>query len=309
MTFIPKVIIYGEEPGILPLLREFLFKNGLRDTVVTKDPLEIGRILAEDFWPLVMIDHSEGHAEGFTSFETVYRIHGYELLPFVFLAPAEKRNYATHAKAVGAKGVIRKPFQPDDALRMLRELLPPKNDPATNAALQLSRLLLKGDYERAGAGLVKLQKIPGWAMPCEISLARCEVATGQVARAEDRLKRLLAANEKDVRILCEYGDFLRKHARHFEAIDIYRRIRSVHPELTIKVFDLVMLLLELDEIEDAAFICDELQRDANFRDLGAEGLARIMYFLGLDSWIARYLRAYPAVLKQHSTFLNNLQKV
>ena len=125
-----------------------------------------------------------------------------------------------------------------------------------------------------------------------------------MAQAQQRLGRLASKDDKDVRVLCELADFHRKNSQLANAIFSYKKVHALHPQLRIKIWDQILLHVELDQLDEAAMLLDDLQGDATFRDLSTEGLARLMHFMGLTQSVANVLKPQPELLKSYFNWLN-----
>lgn len=311
MDVTPKVIIFGveQEHGYIPRLKQFLFKYGLRNSIVATEPADISKYMFENFWPIIFIDHTDGLNDGFAVFEGLYKTIGYQLLSFVFLAPTEKKIYETYFESVGAAGIIRKPLQVVETERLLQRLIPDPKDQVANLALQISRIMLKGDFERAIPALTRLSSVEKYNRGAEIALVRCEISLGYFSKADDRLRRLLKENPRDIRILCELSDFLKKKSQYQSSQRCYQLIREIHPQMTIKIWDQIMMHFELDQLDEAAVLLESLQNDLTFKELSTEGLARMMFFIGASENIPQLIKPFPSLLRQYGSFIGNGGKI
>lgn len=303
MSFVPKALLFAEDSAFLTFLRSFLFKFGFRDSEVTADPRVIAKYLMSNVWPIIFVDHSDGYSDAFAVFEGIYKTPGYELLPFVFVAPEDKKYFDTYFRNLGACGVIKKPLQPVEATKLMKSILPPKDDKVTFLALQTSKMMLQGQYDKCLPILAKLTAFPQFAAGANVAITRCEIATGQFSKAEERIQKLLTANPKDVRALAEYCEIFRHKLQFSEAIKCYKLIREIHPEMTLKVWEQILLHLELDEIDDAVGLLWELNRGVTYKELAAEAIARVMLFMGLQDHVPAFLRPYPNLLKRYNLFV------
>lgn len=309
MNFTPKAVIFAEEQGFTDILKTFLFKCGLRETVIAREAKDLAGYLHDNFWPIVFIDHSDGHCDGFATFEGIYKTLGFELLPYVFVAPPDKRVYQLFGLSAGARGIVKKPLQPNEASLLIKQLMPPPQDSLTSLALQVSKVLLKGELAKAMPALTKLQTVPQFKRGAEIALVRCEIALGHHLKAEERLQSLLKVNEKDLRVLSEVCDFFKRNGKYSDALKYYNVIHSLHPRMTLKVWDQILLHLELDQLDEAVTLLDELQLDATFREPATDALLRILLFMGIGQFGTQVARQFPGLAKQYNLFVNNMAKV
>ena len=308
--FTVRALIYGnhDEAVYFRPLKDFLFKMGLRETQVVSDPREISRLIFDNVWPIVLINHADGYTDGFSVFEGIYRSCGYELVPFLFLAPADKALYMQFSTSAGARGVVKKPIQPGEAERLIRSVLPKTNDQAVMYAIQTSKLLLKGDDAKSLAPLNKLSQVPFFRKQAEVALSRCEIRLGQMLQAKSRLIKLVEAGGKDVRLLCELADFYKRNSQFSNAIEIYNRIHAMHPQMNIKIWDHILMHIELDQLDEATYLLDELQLDPTFKELSTNCLARIMAILGMQNAVGNVLKPHQELLKAFNSYLASQAK-
>ena len=303
VNFTTKAILYSEEQGFTDILKTFLFKCGLRETIIVQDPAEIGHMLHDNYWPIVFVDHTDGHQDGFSVFDGIYKTVGYELLPYVFMCSAEKKVYQLFGLSAGARGILKRPLQPNEAGALIKQLIPPAGDAVTNLALQISKIMNKGDFQKAIPALTKLQQIPQFKRGAEIALIRCDIYTGQHLKAEERLKKLHLENDKDIRVLSEMCDFYKRNCKYAEAIKYYNMIRHVHPRMTLKIWDQFMLHMELDHLDEAASILEEMHTDLTFGEMATDAVLRILIMMGIPQYSVLVTRSHPALTKHFSHFL------
>ncbi|NBO39412.1 response regulator [bacterium] len=304
MSLQPRAVIFAEErsTGFVQILREFLFKMGFRQTVCTTNPTDISNLIHTSHWPIVFVDHTNGVNDGMQMFEGIYKIIGHQLIPYVFTAPSENQIFDSFYQSIGAVGFIKKPLQTSNAEKIIRAVLPQPNDPAIRLAHQVSKAMLQGHYGTIEQQLNRLRDVPQFKRHAEIALLRIEMTQGHMSKANDRFRHLLRDRPRDLRVLSEYAEFLKKNALYFNTMKCYQRIKSLHPELTFKFWDQVTLHIELEQMDEAARMLDSMQHDATYRDLAAEALARMMYFMGLQHNISNFVKLYPSATRNYNMF-------
>lgn len=304
MSLQPRAIIFADEraSGFVQMLREFLYKVGFRQTIVTTNPLDVSNLIHTSHWPIVFIDHTDGANDGMQMFEGIYKILGHQLLPYVFTAPSDNQVFDSFYQSIGAAGLIKKPIQTSNAEKIVRALLPQPNDPAIRLAHQVSKAMLQGQYGTIDLQLNRLRDIPQFKRPAEIALLRLEIAQGLMSKANERFRHLLKDRPRDLRVLSEYAEFLKKNAHYFNTLKCYQRIRSMHPELSFKFWDQVTLHIELEQLDEAARLLDSMQHDATHKDIAAEALARMMYFMGLQNDIPNFVKPHPNATRNYNLF-------
>ncbi|MEN9808909.1 MAG: hypothetical protein RL189_2784 [Pseudomonadota bacterium] len=304
MSLQPRAVIFAEErvTGFVQILREFLFKLGFRQTICTTNPLEISNLIHTSHWPIIFIDHTDGVNDGMQHFEGIYKVLGHQLLPIVFTAPSDNQLFDSFYQSLGAVGLIKKPLQTSNAEKIVRAVIPQPNDPAVRLAHQVSKAMLQGHYGTVEQQLARLREIPQFRRHAEIALLRVEMAMGNMSKANERFRLLLRDRPRDLRVLSEYAEFLKKNALYFNTLKCYQRIQSLHPELSFKFWDQVTLHIELEQIDEAARLLDSMQHDDTYRDLAAEALARMMYFMGLQHNIPNFVKLYPNATRNYNLF-------
>lgn len=300
----PRAIIFADDrvPSFIQILREFLFKLGYRQTICTTNPVEVSNLIHTSHWPLVIIDHTTGVNDGMQVFEGIYKILGHQLIPYVFSAPADSHLFQNCYKSIGAAGLIKKPLQISDAERVLKSVIPKTTDPAVRLAHHVSKSMLQGNFTSLDLQLSKLKEVPQFKRHAEIALLRVEMAQGMMSKANERFRGLLKEHPRDLRVLSEYADFLKRNSLYFNTLKCYQRIQSLHPELSFKFWDQVALHIELEQLDEAAQLLDSLQQDEGQKDLAAEAIARMMYFMGLHSSIPNFIKVHPNTLRNYNLF-------
>jgi tetratricopeptide (TPR) repeat protein len=300
----PRAIIFADDraSGFVQILREFLFKMGFRQTAVTTNPLEVSNLIHTSHWPIVFVDHTDGANDGMQMFEGIYKILGHQLLPYVFTAPSDNQIFDSFYQSIGASGLIKKPIQTSNAEKIVRALLPQPNDPAIRLAHQVSKAMLQGHYGTIDMQLNRLRDIPQFKRHAEIALLRVEMAQGLMSKANERFRHLLRDRPRDLRVLSEYAEFLKKNALYFNTLKCYQRIQSLHPELSFKFWDQVTLHIELEQLDEAARLLDSMQHDGTHKDIAAEALARMMYFMGLQHNIPNFIKLHPNATRNYNLF-------
>ncbi|MEY2987727.1 MAG: hypothetical protein RJB13_1248 [Pseudomonadota bacterium] len=304
MAVQPRGIIFADEraSGFVQILREFLFKLGFRQTIVTTNPLEVSNLIHTSHWPIVFIDHSDGISDGMQVFEGIYKILGNQLLPYVFTAPADNHLFDAFYQSIGAVGLLKKPIQMASAEKIVKSVIPLPNDPAITLAHQVSKALLQGHTTGIETQLNRLREIPQFKRHAEIALLKLEMSQGLMSKANDRFRKLLRERPRDLRVLSEYAYFLKRNSLFFNTLKCYQRIQSLHPELSFKLWDQISLHIELEQIDEAARLLDNLYSDGTHKDPATEALARMMYFMGLQHNIPNLVKLHPTATRNYNNF-------
>jgi CheY-like chemotaxis protein len=304
-----KTVIFGnkEMDSFLRLLKGFLFKVGLKESLVTSNLEEVVNLVHNDFWPIIFIDHTEGVRDGFVQFESVYKNIGFEMFPYFLMAPADKKIFKLFGASTGVAAVLSKPLQPKEIEQLLRQYVPANNDPLVEIASHASKLIFKKDFVNAKTLLGKLSTQPKYSFSATISSIRCDIAMGSHSIAEQKLKFLNSKDPKNIRVMIEYSELMKKNLRLNDVLDMYSKIRKMHPNMYIKIWEQILLYLELDLIDEASILLDELQTEEVFRDFSTDGLIRILYQFGLQQHLATALKLHPVLQKKYSAVIQEIQ--
>lgn len=300
----PRAVIFAEEraTGFVQILRTFLFKLGFRQTICTTNPLEISFLIHTSHWPIVFIDHTDGVNDAMQHFEGIYKILGHQLVPYIFTAPTDNHLFAAFYQSLGAVGLIQKPLQMSAAEKVVRAIIPQVKDPAVRIAHQVSKALLQGHFGAVEQHLSILREVPQFQRHAEIAQLKIEINLGNMSKANERFRLLLRNRPRDLRVLSEYAEFLKKNVLYFNTLKCYQRIQSLHPELSFKFWEQVTLHIELEQIDEAARLLDSIHNDDTYRDHAAEALARMMHFMGLQQNIPNFLKLFPNAARNYNLF-------
>lgn len=304
MSIQPRAVIFAEErmAGFVQVFREFLFESGFRQIICTTNPVEISNLIHTSHWPIIFVDHTNGVSDGMQQFEGIFKIPGHELLPIVFTAPGDNPLYDQFYQSIGAVGLIKKPLQTTSAEKILRAINPQPKDPAIRLAHQISKSLLHQEYASVEQHLERLRSLPQFRKQAEIALLRVDISKGNMSKANERFRHLLRDRPRDLRVLSEYAEFLKKNALYFNALKCYQRIQNLNPKLSFKHWDQLTLHVELEQIDEAARLLESMQSDDASKEQAAEALARMMHFMGLQNSIPNFLKSFPGASKNFNLF-------
>ena len=306
----PKAVIFGEETGANQVLKDIIFKYGLKETAQLQSYHSIERVVEEGYWPVIFISHSIGTIDAISELDKLYRIPGFELFPYVVMGPTDSKKITQFGLSIGARAIIAKPIQPVQAQTALKTVLPLLQlDKVTVFAQQTVHKMIKGKIDEAKAGFEQLRKIEPFAFHAEIALLRIHIRKGEFAHADEIFKRLLKMESMKIRVLCEQADYYRSRTQIKEAINCYQSIYDMHPELNFRVWEHVLLLIDLDEIDQAAQMLHELAKDEVFKDMALDGLVRIMIFMGLSDYIPHLVKQSPQLTKTYAHYLKKAAPV
>lgn len=299
MSYIFRAFIYGEESWIFSTLRDFLFKLGMRGTVSTANILEIKASLENDVFPVVFIDHSPGTNEGFFLYESLRAERGLELVPFFFLVGEGERAYFKYGEAFGAKGVIKKPFTPNDVALMMTPLSSLQQLQAHQKSMAISKALAKGESESVLRPLAAMEQSPYYSTGAGIALARIFMRMGKYALTEKKLTDMLRRSPGDFRVLCEVADLFLTCNKYAEALKIFQRFEQLDIRITVKVWEQLELLLRMDDVHGAAELIKRMNKVSSLKEPATAALLRIMTFMGLSDLCPQVAKAYPRLARRY----------
>jgi tetratricopeptide (TPR) repeat protein len=294
-----RAVLLGEESGVFNVLKDFLFRMGLRNTVCLQNVAGIRDILATGQMPIVFIDDSPGLNEGFLLYESLRRASGMELVPFFFFVNEPESVLKKYGQAFGAKGSLTKPFNPTDLTSMIAPLSSNNLLPTHQRAITTSKALFAQDYETALKGLVALESSPIYGAGAGIALARCFLALSRYPMTEKKLTEMIRKVPNDLRVLCEIADLFMLSNKYPEAMRIFKKLEQLDPRLTVKVWDHLHLLISLDDINGASRILEKLVKQTGQRQDAVAALLRIMEFMGLQSLAPLIARHFPQLAKKY----------
>lgn len=310
MAVVTRAYYFGEGVGFFQGLRDFLYRQGLRETTATRDYREIAEALRQGVWPIIIVDGSgEGGQDSPAIFETLHGRYGFELFPYVLVESEENLRISRHAASLGAKGSIRKPIHPIETSSLIRALVDQGKEPAVRTAIETAKLMIfERRFDAARASLQTLSSCPGFERSSEVALLRVETMLGHYSRAEERLRRLLTRYPGELRFLCEAADYMRNTSQLYTAIRFLKAIDGQNA-LRHRTWELGCLGLEVNDLEMASSVFEGLSKTPGYRDLSILGVVRVMMCLGLSEYVPQIVRAAPAVAKEYSNFVLKTRKV
>lgn len=299
MPGIFRAVLLGEESGVYNVLKDFLFRMGLRNTTCVQDVAKIRDLLSTGQMPVVFVDDSPGVNEGFLLYESLRRAPGLELVPFFFFVSEADSVLRKYGDAFGAKGSLTKPFNPSGLTAMLAPLSTNSLNPLHQRAINTAKALVAQDFETAIRGLVSLEASPLYATGAGIALARSYLTLTRYSLTEKKLAEMIRKNPQDLRTLCEIADLFMLSNKYGEATRIFKKLEQLDPRLTVKVWDHLHLLISLDDINSASKIIEKLIKQQSQRQDAIAALLRIMEFMGLSAISPLIARHFPQLAKKY----------
>lgn len=299
MTGILRAVMLGEESGVSTVLKDFLFRQGLRRTQCVQNVSLIYDMLMNGQMPVVFIDDAPEINDGLVLYEAMRCYPGLELVPFFIFCSDSDSVLLKFGEALGARGVLTKPFNPSLVQSMLGPLLTPQIAGAHQRAVTASKATHAKEFETAIRALVALETTPSYRIGAGIKLARIFVTLSRFALAEKKLTEMIRQSPKDLRTLCEISDLFMRSNRYSEAMRIFTKLEQLDSRLTVKVWDHLHLLVALDDINGASRIVEKLMVNPGQRADAAAALVRIMEFMGLGHLSPLIARYFPQLAKKY----------
>jgi putative two-component system response regulator len=120
--FAGKLFIVDDEPINVKLLERTLAKAGYQDIESTMDPREVCDRFAEKDHDLILLDLNMPHMDGFAVLKALSE--RFDRLPPVLVLTAQSaQEYRTEALELGAQDYVTKPFERNELLHRVRNLL------------------------------------------------------------------------------------------------------------------------------------------------------------------------------------------
>lgn len=299
MSFLFRAVLLGEETGVFGVLRDFIFRLGLRGSVCTQNLSDIRQIIEANTFPVIFIDHAPGVNEGFQIYESLRKTSGFELLPFFFFVGDQNSVLRKFGDSLGAKGIISKPFNPAELSTLLGPLFSNQSAHIHQRALATSKAILSNDYEQAIRGLTSLEKTPYYSRAAGIALSRIMVSLSRYRLAENKLFELLKANPADLRCLCEVADLFILSNKYRDAIKIFSKLENLDPRINVKIWDHFHLLVSIDDINGATKVLARMMRFPSYKQATTAALLRVMDFMGLSEISPLLARHFPQLAKKY----------
>ncbi len=123
--FAGKLLIVDDEPVNVKLLERTLAKAGYREIESTMDPREVCDLFAARDFDLILLDLNMPHMDGFAVLEALKA--RFETPPSVLVLTAQSaQEFRTQALEVGAQDYVTKPFERNELLHRVKNLLSTK---------------------------------------------------------------------------------------------------------------------------------------------------------------------------------------
>lgn len=119
----PRIFVIDDEPANLKLLNKLLASQGYRNLVLIQDPREVLDRYREVRPDLILLDINMPHLDGHQVMGQLQALSDPLMPPIVILTAQLGRDHMLKALALGARDFIGKPFDRDELLMRVRNLL------------------------------------------------------------------------------------------------------------------------------------------------------------------------------------------
>ncbi|SFC44072.1 putative two-component system response regulator [Marinospirillum celere] len=117
------ILIVDDEPANLKLLDKMLASQGYVNRILVQDPREVLPRFEQESIDLVLLDINMPHLDGYQVMEQLMALNLPLLPPIVILTAQQTKDYLLRALAAGARDFISKPFDRNELLMRVRNLL------------------------------------------------------------------------------------------------------------------------------------------------------------------------------------------
>jgi putative two-component system response regulator len=119
----PRIFVIDDEPANLKLLNKLLASQGYRHLVLIQDPREVLDRYREARPDLILLDVNMPHLDGYQVMEQLKALSDPLMPPIVILTAQHGHDHMLKALALGARDFVGKPFNRDELLMRVRNLL------------------------------------------------------------------------------------------------------------------------------------------------------------------------------------------
>jgi len=118
-----RILIVDDEPANLKLLDRMLRGHGYQGMVLVDDPRDVIGLYRQAPTDLILLDINMPHLDGYQVMEQLSALNDPLLPPIVILTAQTGKDYLLEALAAGARDFISKPFDRNELLMRVRNLL------------------------------------------------------------------------------------------------------------------------------------------------------------------------------------------
>lgn len=118
-----RILIVDDEPANLKLLDKMLSGQGYQDCVLIQDPRDVLSSYQQQRPDLILLDINMPYLDGYQVMEQLVELNDPLLPPIVILTAQHTKDYLLRALAGGARDFVSKPFDRNELLMRVRNLL------------------------------------------------------------------------------------------------------------------------------------------------------------------------------------------
>jgi cyclic di-GMP phosphodiesterase len=117
------ILVVDDEAANVRLLEKLLAVNGYTNIVSTQDPLQVVSLYQQNESDLILLDINMPELDGFGVMEQLNQLQNTNLPPILVLTAQHMQSFRQRALDNGARDYVTKPFEMDELLSRVRNLL------------------------------------------------------------------------------------------------------------------------------------------------------------------------------------------
>jgi len=118
-----KILVVDDEPDIIKMLGTRLKANGY-EVISAQDGVQAVSVAHKEKPDLIILDVKMPAQDGYTVYENLQMAANTSLIPIIFLTALPPEEVKKKVQELGADGYISKPFDTEDILKKVKELIP-----------------------------------------------------------------------------------------------------------------------------------------------------------------------------------------
>ncbi len=118
-----KILIVDDEPDVIKMLGTRLQANGY-EIVSAQDGIQAVSVAHKEKPDMIILDIKMPAQDGYTVYENLKMAASTNLIPIIFLTALPPEDVEKRVQELGADGYISKPFETEDILNKIKELMP-----------------------------------------------------------------------------------------------------------------------------------------------------------------------------------------
>jgi response regulator receiver modulated metal dependent phosphohydrolase len=118
-----KIMAIDDEPTNLRVIGRMLNRAGYENVSLIKDPRLALDTYKNDEYDLILLDINMPHMNGFELHEEIKKLEDPLMPPVIYLTARDERDYRMQALSIGARDFIGKPFDVEELLMRVNNLL------------------------------------------------------------------------------------------------------------------------------------------------------------------------------------------